>query len=358
MPNTETSQGTEKLHHTGTFTRRRMLALSALGTLATACGATAPGASSGDDSTITAATYIPPAYKDLYPAFPLFMDTARKAHKGLTFDWHHSEKLLTADQLLSGLKQGVADIVFQLSSFLSSSYPIVGVMELPFLNNSFDQQRRALSVDRELHDLINEELATKDLMMLGHMPTSFEWIWTVEKPVREPDDIKGLRIRTAGDVEGATVKAYGASPVSMSSAEVYQALERNTVDGLISYMGTIIGRSLQDVVRYGTVGPFGDYSIDVLVRKGWFDEQPKGVQDALLEAGRVYTEQGTAHMRTVHLENYLPRIEKAGVELYEPQGAALEVFRKAAMPVHDQWREQVGDDALADKALDLIRGKG
>lgn len=334
--------------------RRQMLALSALGAVGTACGTTAT--SGGDSSTITAATYIPPGYKDLFPAFPIFMNTAKKAKPGIKFDWHHSEKLLTADQLLSGLKQGTADLIFQLSSLMSSTYPILGAIELPFVNDSFSAQRQALSVDGEYDQLLNKELAKKGIMILGHMPTSFEWIWTVDKPVRTPDDLKGMRVRTAGDVEGATVKAYGASPVSMSSAEVYQALERNTVDGLISYMGTIIGRSLQDVVKYGTVAPFGDYSIDVVVRADWFHDQPKGVQDALIEAGKAYTEQGTAKMREVHLGTYLPEIEKSGVELYEPKGAELDVFRKAAMPVHDTWRGWVGDKALADKALNLVTG--
>ncbi|MGH8869165.1 MAG: TRAP transporter substrate-binding protein [Actinomycetes bacterium] len=335
--------------------RRQMLALSALGAAGAACGTTAPGAT-GDSSMITAATYIPPSYKDLYPAFPIFMDAAKKAKSGLKFDWHHSEKLLTADQLLSGLKQGVADLIFQLSSLISATYPVLGATELPFVNSTFTEQKNALAVDGELHALLNEELGKKGLMILGHMPTSFEWIWTVDKPVRTPDDLKGLRIRTAGDVEGATVKAYGASPVAMSSAEVYQALQRGTVDGMIAYMGTVIGRSLQDVIKYGTIAPFGDYSIDAVVTTEWFDKQPKATQDALTEAGKVYTEQGTAKMRKVHLDSYLPKIEQAGVELYEPKGAELEVFRKAAMPVHDTWRGWVGNEALADKALDLVSG--
>lgn len=341
--------------------RRQLLALSGMGMLAAACGgAGGKGSGGGGESMkITAATYIPPSYNDLYQAFPLFMDTAKEASGGaITWDWYDSGTLLEADQLVSGLQQGVADLIFTTSSYISSSYPILGATELPFLLESFDDQHAALDFEGEMFAFLNEQLGKQGMRMLGVMPTSFEWIWTVDKPITKPDDVRGMRIRVAGEVEGSTVQALGGSPVTMSSAEVYQALERGTIDGLISYIGTIPGRSLQEVVKYGTMGHFGDYSVDPYVRADWYADLPQETKDAFTEAGKVYSAEGTAQMRKVHEGEYLKTIEEAGVELIELDDAQTEAFREAVQPVYDGWRKRVGDAAVADRALELMRSSG
>jgi TRAP-type C4-dicarboxylate transport system substrate-binding protein len=147
----------------------------------------------------------------------------------------------------------------------------------------------------------------------------------------------------------------GGSPVSMSSSEVYQALQRGTIDGMVSYMGTVISRDLQQVLRYGTVGHFGDYCVDAYVRKDWFDALDPKAQDAMLAGGRVYLEKGTAHQLRVHEQDYLPSIKKAGLKLFEPTGAELDAFKQATSSVIEWWRGRFDDPALADRALDLVR---
>lgn len=350
-----------------TLARRKGLAfsLAAAALAASACGngSGEQGAATGDSGDaaavepleITAATYIPPSYDDLYSGFEIFMEEAESASDGaITFDWYDSGTLLEADQLVPGLTQGVANMVFTTSSYISSTYPILGVYELPFITNEYEAQREALAFDGELRTFLNEQLAEQDLMSIGTMPTTYQWIWTADEPITTPEDIRGKRIRVAGPLEGRTIEALGGSPVTMSSAEVYEALERGTIDGLLSYMGTIPGRSLQEVVKYGTAAPFGAYSVDAYVQKTWFDQLSTAQQEALLQAGEVYSEEGTDHMVSVHEGEYLETIEGSGVEIVELDESQVAAFEEAVAPTYDQWRETVGDPATADEALELI----
>lgn len=353
--------------------RRRVAAgVTVIAVLAAACGGNGDGDAGGGDGgeatdgggdggaevepmEITAATYIPPSYDDLYGGFETFMEEAETASDGnLTFDWYDSGTLLEADQLVPGLTQGVADLIFTTSSYISSTYPILGVYELPFVNDDFETQREALAFDGELRQLLNEQLAEQNLMSLGTMPTTFQWIWTVDKPVTAPEDLRGMRIRVAGPLEGRTMEALGASPVTMSSAEIYEALERGTIDGVLSYIGTIPGRSLQEVVKYGTAAPFGAYSVDAYVRADWFNELPEATQEVLLQAGQVYQEEGTDHMVEVHEGEYRDTIESGGVEIVELDEQQIAAFEEAVRPSWDQWRESVGDPETADRALELM----
>lgn len=342
------------------LSRRGFLALAAAAAALTACGAPTTsgggGAAGVAGTPLKAATYIPPSYADLFPAFDIFFEAVKKASGGeITFDMFDSGKLLAADQLVPGLTRGVADIVFQTSSYVSTTYPITGAYELPFVNDGTEQTRRALEIGGPLYELINQEIGKKGLHLLGSMPTSPEYIWTIDKPIRKPEDLKGMRIRTAGNVEGETVKALGGSPVSMSSAEVYEALQRGTIDGIISYQGTVISRDLQNVLRYGTVGQFGLYSVDAYVRKDWFDDLESAKQEALLVGARAYLKDGTDHEIKVHKEEYVPKMLAAGLELIEPTAAELQAFEDASANVYKWWRGRVGDEAAADKALELVK---
>ena len=338
--------------HAAVGRRAFLLAAAGLGVAGlTGCGS----ARAAGTETITTATYIPQSYDDLYPGIQTFMDTVATATGGrLTCDMFDSGTLLGAEQLLPGLLLGVADVMFQTSSYVSSSYPILGAMELPFGAEDFARQRRAIDPDGPLFALVNEQLAGQGVRLLGGMPCTFEYLWTVDRPIRTPEDARGLRIRVAGEIEGETVKALGGAPVFMGSSEVFEALERGTIDGLMSYVGTVVSRDLQDIVRYGTAAHFGAYTVDAYCRTGWYDGQPPELRVALDEAGRALYREGTEVMAGVHEREYFPAVLEGGVELIEPSGAELAAFRAAVEPVYGRWEHLIGDPAVADRAVALI----
>jgi TRAP-type C4-dicarboxylate transport system substrate-binding protein len=304
---------------------------------------------------VRTATYIPQSYDDLYPGIRTFTEVLAAQSGGrLVCDMFDSGTLLGAEQLLPGLLLGVADVMFQTSSYVSSSYPILGAMELPFGTEDFARQRRAIDPEGPLFALVNGELATQGVRLLGGMPCTFEYLWTVGRPIRTPEDARGLRIRVAGEIEGETVKALGGAPVFMGSSEVFEALERGTIDGLMSYVGTVVSRDLQEIVRYGTRAHFGAYTVDAYCRAEWYAAQPPELRAALDAAGRALYRDGTEVMAGVHERDYLPAVTAAGVELVEPDAAELAAFRAAVAPVYGRWEHLVGDPAVAARALQMI----
>lgn len=298
-----------------------------------------------------AATYIPESYDDLYPGVQHFLGTLLRETGGArSYQVYDAGTLLGAEQLLPGMLMDIAELIFQTSSYVSSSYPALSVMELPFVTEDFAKHRRAVDPGGPLHDEINEQLRPRGVRLLGSLPTSLEYLWTAEAPIREPADVRGMRIRVAGEIEGETIKALGGAPVTMGSSEVYEALERGTIDGLMSYVGTLVSRDLQQIVRYGTVAHFGAYTFDAYCRADWYEQQPPQVRAALRAAGRALHRRGTDSMLAVHERDYLPEVAAAGVQLFEPGERELAAFRRAVAPVHERWRTAVGP-AAADRML-------
>lgn len=341
----------------GPLNRRSLLTLAAAAPLLAAAGC-APGASANGlrpDGALRVATYITPGYTDLYPGIERFNESLTAELGADIVDFFDSGALLNAEQLVPGMLRGVTDVGFQTSSYVSASFPILGAAELPFVNDGFEQMRRALAPDAPLMNLMNDTLRPQGITNIGAMPCTEQWLFTVDRPVVEPGDLRGLRIRTAGHVEGEMVKSLGGAPVSMSSAELYEALERGTIDGMVSYLGTIVSRGLEDVVKYATRAHFGAYSVDAYANTAWLDDTSPAIQEALHSAGAVYAQEGTDIQYQVYEDDYLPMVKDSSLEIVELDDKQIDTFRDATSGVVDWWIKTVGDTELAEQALAYVK---
>ena len=107
--------------------------------------------------------------------------------------------------------------------------------------------------------------------------------------IRKPDDIKGLKIRSAGPTFAQMWQAAGASIVSIPSNEVYNALQTGVADATDTSAGSFVSFRIYEQVKCITAP--GDNALwfmyePVLMSKKSFDKLNKKQQDALMAAGK------------------------------------------------------------------------
>src|SRR6266487_2417785 len=107
--------------------------------------------------------------------------------------------------------------------------------------------------------------------------------------IRKPEDIKGLKIRSAGPTFAAMWQQAGASIVSIPSNEVYNALQTGVADATDTSTGSFVSFRIYEQVKCLTAP--GDNALwfmyePVLMSKKSFDRLDKKQQDALLKAGK------------------------------------------------------------------------
>ena len=79
---------------------------------------------------------------------------------------------------------------------------------------------------------------------------SFNWVqgyrhFFTNKPVKTPEDLKGLRIRTPpAPIWQESIRALGATPVAMAFGEMYPGLQQKAIDGVELVYNNIPGRPL------------------------------------------------------------------------------------------------------------------
>jgi TRAP-type C4-dicarboxylate transport system substrate-binding protein len=107
--------------------------------------------------------------------------------------------------------------------------------------------------------------------------------------IRKPDDIKGLKIRSAGPTFAAMWQAAGASIVSIPSNEVYNALQTGVADATDTSSGSFVSFRLYEQVKCITAP--GENALwfmyePVLMSKKSFERLTKEQQEVLRKAGK------------------------------------------------------------------------
>src|SRR6266516_5802722 len=107
--------------------------------------------------------------------------------------------------------------------------------------------------------------------------------------IRKPEDIKGLKIRSAGPTFAAMWQQAGASIVSIPSNEVYNALQTGVAGATDTSTGSFVSFRIYEQVKCLTAP--GENALwfmyePVLMSKKSFSRLNKSQQDALLKAGK------------------------------------------------------------------------
>src|ERR1700704_3106215 len=107
--------------------------------------------------------------------------------------------------------------------------------------------------------------------------------------IRKPDDIKGLKVRSAGPTFASMWQSAGASIVSIPSNEVYNALQTGVADATDTSSGSFVSFRIYEQVKCLTAP--GDNALwfmyePVLMSKKSFSRLDTKQQEVLLRAGR------------------------------------------------------------------------
>ena len=75
-----------------------------------------------------------------------------------------------------------------------------------------------------------------------------------KRPILVPADLTGIRMRVpAGEMVSDTFKAFGAEPVVINSAGIYDALKSGSVDAQENPLALVELFRLYEVVKYGVI---------------------------------------------------------------------------------------------------------
>jgi tripartite ATP-independent transporter DctP family solute receptor len=188
-----------------------------------------------------------------------------------------------------GLTLGTVDIVLTGASFAGRSYPPLAITYFPFIFRDAEHQLAYAKSDvfKELakgyDDKTGNHITALNYYGARHVTSS------AAKPVSKPEDMKGLKIRVPdAPAYMAFPKALGANATPIAFAEVYLALQNNTVDAQENPLPTIEAKKFYEVQKnISLTGHIVDSLLTVVSGSTWAKlsaDEKKIFTDVMMEA--------------------------------------------------------------------------
>jgi len=171
--------------------------------------------------------------------------------------------------------------------------------------------------------------------------------FTANKPLKKLDDFKGMKIRIQSSkiLEGE-IKALGAIPQVMAFSEVYTALQQGVVDGEENTPSNKYTQKMHEVQKHMTMSDHGVVMYAVVVNKKFWDGLPPDIRKSLDEAMAESTKY-VWQIAKQENDDAVAKIKAAKTtEIYVLPPAEKAVWRKAMLPLYQQYEDVVGKDTL------------
>lgn len=226
--------------------------------------------------------------------------------------------------MISGVRGGTLDMCWTGNPFFTGMAPRLNVLDLPFLFNDRDHVARVL--DGPIGDTLRKELLPSNLVALSTWEVGWRNITNNRRPVRTPNDVKGLKIRTTPNP--AHIKAFqllGASPTPMAFTELYTAMEMGSVDGEENPVTLILNAKFNEVQKHLSLTQHAFTTAPLVMNKARFDALAADAQSVLLTTAKEMA----VYQRKLNAEteaSSIAELKKSGMQVIEQ--IDREPFRK------------------------------
>lgn len=331
--------------------RQRTLTYFAAAAVGASLTLGAGAAQAQDTIKLTLSTYWPTSYTYLYKPLEAFAQRVEKQSEGrVEIELFHSGQLFGGKEEFGAVERGDIDISAPLDIYHTGKIPALGVTSLPFLWPSPASLQKTL--DAGLYDQgLTQALAEHNMVLLDVAAGGPYQIYAKDFPVRAPADIEGKKWAVSGTTASKAIELMGGSPTTMSSGELYLALQRGTIDGTTRPLITGLGRKLYEVNENLTVANMAYFASFLVINQDTWDGLPEDIQGILKEAGAQRSQDQLQRLQDF-LGQAIAQFEENGVTVHEATDEELAAFKSQVGPVYDWWQGEVEG---ADKLIEFVR---
>lgn len=161
-----------------------------------------------------------------------------------------SSQLGSDTDTLSQLRSGAVEFFSLSGLILSTLVPAASINGVGFAFSSYDQVWSAM--DGKLGAFVRAEIAKRGLLAMDRIwDNGFRQTTTSTKPIRTPDDLRGMKLRVpVSPLWTSMFTALGAAPASINFSETYSALQTKIVDGQENPLAVIDTAKLFEVQKF------------------------------------------------------------------------------------------------------------
>lgn len=343
-----------------TITRKSFLNLVGATALAMGIG----GAAQAQEVTLSLHQFLPAQANVPKLVLDVWADKVEAASEGrIKIDRFPSMQLGgSPPELIDQATDGVADVVWTVVGYTPGRFPRTEVFELPFL---MTDARAMSSAYWQMFEKHMKDTEFKDVHILGtwvHGPGMIH----VNKEVKTPADMAGLKIRGGSRTVNALLEKMGSTPVGMPVPAVPEGLSKGVIDGttipwevtaalkvpeLVGNHTEFEGNALYTLTFVLAMNKDRYASLPADLQKVIDDNS--GLEFSIFAGGTQADSDGPA--RKLAVDN--------GNNIVTVSGDDLAAWKAAAQPIYDDWvadmdSKGIDGQALIDEARALMDAYG
>ncbi|RZS46679.1 TRAP transporter substrate-binding protein [Sphaerotilus mobilis] len=177
-------------------------------------------------------------------------DIGKESGGRLTIDVYPNGQLGSDTDTVSQVRSGAIDFVCTAGTIWGNLVPVTSINTIAFAFPDYATVWKAMDGDLGAH--IRGAFDKINLVPIGKVfDHGFRQTTTAAKPIVEPKDLAGLKIRVpASQILTSLFKGLDASPATVPIGELYTALQTKVVDGQENSLPTIDATKLYEVQKY------------------------------------------------------------------------------------------------------------
>jgi TRAP-type C4-dicarboxylate transport system substrate-binding protein len=232
------------------------------------------------------ANFFPPVHKCSILAEEWCKEIEKRTSGRVKITYLPGGTLVPANQSYEGAVRGIADISLSSQQWMAGRFPLTEALYLPLGVKSGYQG--TIMINEWYKKFKPKEYDDVKVLYLNCAPPG---VFMTLKPLPSINDLKGLKIRAAGDT-AKIVTAMGAIAVSVPMGDIYEGLQRGVVEGVIFPAEALKGWRFGDLIRgLQDNDGLGYPSAQCLVmNKGKWNSLPADIQNTIEKINEEYIE--------------------------------------------------------------------
>ncbi len=225
---------------------------------------------------------------------------------------------------------------------IAGAFPRSGVSNLPFITK--DSVVASLALWRLYATGVTAQDFTR-VRPLAVFGFASSWLHSTQ-PITTAANFDGLKLGVQSRMQADSYQMFGAAPLTMTSSDYYQALQRGVISGCVMSWAGVFVFKLAEVTKYHLDLPFGPAAGYVIMNKNAYARLPQKGRQAIDRnsgevLGRMISGAGIGFDNKV-----LSGVKaKPGHEFHELAPHEVEHWRSLLAPITDEWVRTTPDGA-------------
>lgn len=309
---------------------------------AAAAAPTAPAAS--EEKVVIKLGHVEPEDRSTHKAAVEFKKYVEEQSGGkITVEIYPNGQLGGDRQMVESVALNTIQMTIPSTSVLTTYTPKFGVLDMPFIFK--DEQAAFAALDGEVGKTLDAFLPPVGLKNLGYNYNGARNISNNVKPINEPADLKGIKMRVMeSPVFIDLFKALGANPTPMSFGEVFTALQQGTVDAQENSASLVYSMKFNEVQKYYSITGHVQGILAVVINDKFFNGLPADQQKIVQEGARKYLIEGQRQMEIDDTSMFIKKLADSGMIINEITPENHQKFVDALKPMYEKYSKEIGQD--------------